>query len=203
MDWTQLAAWIYRDSTIDLAKIRAHKIGTVYVDPRSSNAATVCGALRFEGVTPGLYYSPGWFAGPTPQQHAQKLSDYVQKAGIISGGEPVMVDLELLSPPWVRTFLTSLHAHLPRRPLAYTNCPFQNETVVPVATLAGFGMHWYPQLYYGDTLPDGRLRPADAAAVIAEVARIYPPELVHPFYDGAALPADARDGCVFTLERLP
>jgi hypothetical protein len=31
----------------------------------------------------------------------------------------------------------------------------------------------------------------------------YPPNMLHPFYDGARLPADARDGCVFTAERIP
>ena len=55
---------------------------------------------------------------------------------------------------------------------------------------SGTGLHWYPQMYYGD------MSPADPAAVMLEVTRIYPPEMVHPFYDGACVPADARDGCV-------
>jgi hypothetical protein len=35
------------------------------------------------------------------------------------------------------------------------------------------------------------------------VTRIYPPEMVHAFYDGACVPADALDGCALTYERLP
>lgn len=197
MDWTTLAAWLYEQDTPDYTKLSTHGIGVVYLDPRSGNAATVAADLRAHGLAAGIYYCPSWFPGPTPQGHAQLVSDYVQKDGIIVTGEPVMLDLEALSPVWVTAFLKSLRSYLPSRPLAYTNAPFQDQTVVPVATLQQYGIHWYPQTYYGD------MSPADPAAVLLEVCRIYPPAMVHPFYDGARLPADARDGCVFTLERLP
>jgi hypothetical protein len=197
MNWATLGAWICRDSTVAVNKCLAHKIGCVYIDPRSGNAAAIAVMLRTAGIVPGIYYAPNWFPGPEPQGHAQIVSDYVQKDGLLAHDEPVMVDLEQLSIPWVEAFLKSYRQHLPQRPTAYTNEPFQNETVVPVATLQQFGLHWYPQTYYGD------MSPADSAAVMLEVNCIYDPTMVHPFYDGAHLPADAHDGCIFTLERLP
>jgi hypothetical protein len=198
VDWTKLGAWVYENNPVDLAKIAKYKIGTVYVDPRSGNAATVTAQLRAAGVTPGIYFDPHWDGGNmTPQQHAGVISNYVQHTGLIEPGEPVMLDMEALSIPWVANFLEEYRDHLPERPTAYTNAPFQNQTVVPVNALKTYGLHWYPQTYYGD------MSPADTAAVMLEVARIYPPDMVHPFYDGAHLPADARDGAVFTLERLP
>jgi hypothetical protein len=197
MNWTTLGAWIYKDDTYVKAICDRHNIGVIYIDPRSGNAQQVAASVRADNRTAGVYYVPGWTPGPTPQQHAQIVSDYVQKAGIIVTGEPVMLDLEQLSIPWVEAFLKSYRQHLPQRPTAYTNEPFQNETVVPVATLQKYGLHWYPQTYYGD------MSPADSAAVMLEVSRIYDPTMVHPFYDGAHLPADVHDGCIFTLERLP
>jgi hypothetical protein len=197
MDWNALGAWLYEDSVPNFAKLGAHKIKVVYIDPRSGNAAATCSSLRANGFTPGIYYVPQWFPGPTPQEHAKKVSDYVQVQKLVQTGEPVMLDLEALSTIWVTAFLKSYRQHLPTRPTAYTNAPFQNETVVPVDVLQQYGLHWYPQMYYGD------MSPADPAAVMLEVTRIYPPEMVHPFYDGACIPADARDGCVFTCERIP
>jgi hypothetical protein len=47
------------------------------------------------------------------------------------------------------------------------------------------------------------MSPADPAAVVLEAARIFTPNAVHPFYDGAHLPPDARDGCVYLMDRIP
>ena len=197
MNWDGRSAWVYRDSPPDYAKALRYRIDTVYIDPRTWNAPTVCADIRAHALTAGFYYVPGWTPGPTPQEHAKIVSDYVQVNKLLKPGEPVMLDLEQLSIPWVEAFLKKLRAYLPSRPLAYTNAPFQNETVVPVAALEAADAHWFPQLYYG------QMQPADAAAVMAEVCRIYDPAKVHPFHDGAMLPVDSRDCCVFTLERLP
>lgn len=199
---TRRSAWAYENSPPLIAVLKAHNIEVEYIDPRSGGAAQACSTLRANGITPGLCYAPNWNPGLTPQAHAKIVSDYVQHGGMILPGEPVMVDLELLSPVWVTAFLKKLRAYLPTRPLSYTNCPFQNETVVPVDALKKYGLHWFPQLYYGPSATDS-MPPADGAAVILEVCRIFDPAKVHPFYDAARLPADWRDGAIFTQERLP
>ncbi len=57
-------------------------------------------------------------------------------------------------------------------------------------------MPFFVQLYYGDMR-------ACAAEALLEAALDYEPAQVYPFYDGAALPSDSHEGCIFTLERLP
>jgi hypothetical protein len=53
------------------------------------------------------------------------------------------------------------------------------------------------------------MSPVDLASTMMQTARIYPPGMVHPFYAGERLPPDedvpydTKDGCVFTLERVP
>jgi hypothetical protein len=84
--------------------------------------------------------------------------------------------------------------------MAYTNEPFKDGTIVPIAALTAdpaHPVHWYPQLYHGD------MSPADPAAVVLEASRWYNSNCVHPFYDGAHLPGDSRDGCIFHQGRLP
>lgn len=93
--------------------------------------------------------------------------------------------------------MKSYRSYLPSRPTAVTVAPFQ-APVLPIATFVDAGFHCYPQLYYGG------MEAADGAAVALELARAgFPADRIHPFYDGAALPEDARDGAVFTMERLP
>ena len=72
MDWTALGGWLYEDSVPNFAKLSAHKIKVVYIDPRSGNAAATCSSLRANGFTPGIYYVPQWFPGPTPARARQE-----------------------------------------------------------------------------------------------------------------------------------
>lgn len=192
-----LSAWLYENDPPDYQRIAKYGIGTVYLDPRSQNVVSVAADLRNHNVTPGLYYDPHWNPGLTTLQQAQKISDYVQKGGMIVVGEPVMLDLELLSIPWMTAFVKSYRSYLPSRPTSVTVAPFQ-APVLPIQAFLAAGFDCYPQLYYGD------MSPADGAAVTLELVRAgYPADRVHPFYDGARLPTDARDGAIFTLERLP
>lgn len=197
MDWNARAAWLYQNDPPDYAKIAAHGVGVVYVDPRSGNAKAVVDDVRAHGLTPGIYYDPHWTGGITAKEQAQVVSDYVQKAKLIRTGEPVMLDIELLSIPWVTEFVKAYRSYLPSRPTAVTVAPFQTP-VLPIGAFIGAGFHCYVQTYYGD------MSPADGIAAVLELVRAgYPAYKVHPFYAGERLPADARDGAVFTMERLP
>ena len=185
MDWNRLAAWMYGGDPPDYAKLSAHGIATVYADPNSGNAKAVTADLRTHGIVPGIYYDPHWYGGLTVQEQAKKISDFVQVAKLIQPGEPVMLDLELLSATWVAAFIKAYRSYLPSRPTAYTNGPFQTP-VVPVQAILDAGFHWYAQLYYGPTPTTPDMAPADGAAIILEIARAgFPADRIHPFYDGA------------------
>jgi hypothetical protein len=201
VDWTALAAWIYLDSTVDWAKVDRYKISTVYIDPRSGNASEVRDDIRAHGKQCGAYTVAAWkpdlggaaFSVWTSQRLQALLP---RQAG--SEAAPYMADLEAVSQQYQRDFLTDYRRRQPARPSSYTNEPWKDGTVVPIPELVKSGFHWYPQLYYGG------MSPADGAGVVLEVCRWgFPADRVHPFYDGARLPLDRRDGCVFTLERLP
>lgn len=102
MDWSKRAAWLYENSGLDYPRLAAHAIGTIYVDARADNAKTIVDHAHAVGLQAGIYYDPHWFGGLTPQQQAKKVSDYVQVAKIVATGDPVMLDLELLSIAWVQ-----------------------------------------------------------------------------------------------------
>jgi hypothetical protein len=191
---------VYKEGVPDRAKITKYAIGTVYVDPRSTNAAEVIASLRAYGVTPGLYECPGWYGNPTPPTFvaavAAHANELIPRVG--ASAPPVMLDLEGVSKDWIASAVRLYRKSQPRRPTAFTTEPFQDGTVVPFGALLNANMEWYPQLYHGD------MSPADPAAVILELCRWgFPAAKIHPFYDGANLPLDHRDGAVFTLERCP
>jgi hypothetical protein len=206
MDWNRLAAWLDKDDTPDYPKLAQHNIGVVYIDPRSTNVRDVKGGCATHGIIAGIYIAADWMPSWTAAMYAdwtsEQLNTFLPRS-THPEAPPCMLDIEKpRGTAWAETFIQAYRKHQPVRPTSYTNEPFQGG-LVPVGALALAKMHWYPQMYYGDTLPDGRLRPADAAAVMLEAAREYPAEMVHPFYDGKQLPGDARDGCVFTLGRIP
>src|SRR5260221_4086642 len=123
MDWSRRAAWLYQGSSPDYPKLAAHAIGTIYVDARDDNAKAIIDDARSHGLQAGIYYDPHWFGGLTPQQQAKKVSDYVQVAKLVAVGDPVMIDLELLSIAWVQAFVQSYRSYLPSRPTALTRAP--------------------------------------------------------------------------------
>lgn len=201
MDWGARAAWIYLNDQPDYAKLTRNRITVVYLDPRSTNAATVITDLRAHGLVAGIYTVPGWWGTSDPAAYAKTTSDLANR--LIprqrpAEAPPLMLDLEGVSKDWQAETVAAYRRYQPARPTAYTNAPFQDGTVVPTQTLVDAGLHWYVQLYYGN------MSPCDPAAALLEVCRwAYPPTMVHPFYDGARVPGDWRDGCVFTLERMP
>lgn len=198
MDWSVLAAWIYEDDDVDLAKLAAHRIGVVYIDPRSSNAAAVRDKLRAAGLVCGAYFATDHFPGLTGQGFAlavsQKLNALLPRGGAPEA-PPAMLDLEGCDAAWQAQCLQTYRSYQPARPTSYTNAPFQGG-LLPVAAINTARMPMYVQLYYGG------MQPADGAAAVLDAVRAGVAD-VRPFYDGAALPSDARDGCVFTLERIP
>lgn len=202
MNWQARSGWIYQGTAWGdvQQKADANAIAVVYVDPRSANAAETVGAIRLDGATPGIYVAHNWWPNTSTVVFATMASNYVED--LLQPDEPVMFDLEPVMTVYAMHLAAEWRKRRQQRPTAVTVAPFQGA-YVPVAALVSRGIHVYVQCYYGDTLPDGRLRPADPAAVCLEMAREGNPAFVHPFYDGAALPSDARDGCVFTLERLP
>lgn len=206
MNWDARSAWVYEGTIPDPAKAARHGIEVVYVDPRSANAAAAISTLRAAGLTPGIYTSPNWEDALGGAAFADwtngVLNSLLHRVGAAEA-PPYMADLEGRDVAWQTAFLDRYRQHQPGRPSSATVAPFQGG-YVPTAHLAARGFHLYPQLYYGDPLPDGRLPSADPAGVLLEMARQgFPAAMLHPFYDGAALPSDARDGCVFTLERIP
>ena len=200
MNWNALAAWLYLNDEVDWAKADRYGVQVIYFDPRSGNAPHVRDEILAHGRLPGIYTVPNWCPGLSGSQFALWTSQQLQRLLPRTGAEapPYMADLEAVSIDWQRAFLQTYRSYQPRRPSSYTNEPFKDGTVVPVPELAAAGFHWYPQTYCGD------MHAADAAAVVLEVARWgFPADRIHPFYAGERLPADHRDGCVFTLERLP
>lgn len=200
MNWSALAAWLYESDTPDYGKLAAHAIEVVYVDPRSGNAAAVIADLRAHAVAPGIYTAPSWHPSMDGPMFAlwtsQQLNALLPRAGAPEAS-PFMADLEGVDVSWQTAFLASYRSYEPARPSSATVAPFQGG-LVATGRLAVAGFHLYPQLYYGD------MTPADPAGVLLELARQgFPADRLHPFYDGARLPSDARDGCVFTAERLP
>lgn len=199
MNWGDLSAWVYQDSIPDTAKAKAHGIAAVFIDPRSSNAEAQIAAIRAAGLTPGIYTSLSW-GPPDPTSFAKWTSDALNHFLPRNGAPvaaPYMADLETTDVRWVETFLSTYRKYQPQRPSAYTNAPFQGG-YVPAAALVAARFEVFIQVYYGD------MSAADGSAALLEQARHgVPAANLHPFYDGAALPRDARDGCVFTLERLP
>jgi hypothetical protein len=201
VNWDARAAWIYEDTGFsDVApKLTEHQIGAVYVDPRSANIEALIADIRSHGLVPGIYTDPSWMPQMNGVGFAQWTSYMLNKYLPRTSGEapPYMADLEQMSLPWQRTFLAAYRLRQPRRPSSVTVAAFQGP-VLALTTMRLLGFHLYPQLYYGD------MSSADAAAVVLELVRLgFPADRVHPFYDGVRLPSDARDGCVFTLERIP
>ena len=202
MDWTAKAAWIYENGVPDFNKLAEHGIKVVYVDPRSANTAEVIKSITDNGLVAGIYTVPSW----QPQMNGlgfAKWTSYLLNTFLPrANGEtpPYMADVEgdqLRNAEWVDSFLSTYRNYQPARPSSMTVEPFQGG-YVPVKALVAARFHLYPQVYYGD------MSPADSAAVVLENVRSgMPADSVHPFYDGAAIPRDARDGAIFTAERLP
>lgn len=200
MNWYDMAAWLDQDWDPNIDQIIAHKIKTVYVDPRAENAMEAILTLKGHGIVPGLYAVAGWQdTGNTPAEFAKWCSlqlNHFLPRGTAPEAPPFMVDIEQPhTTQYTTSFLNAYRTYQPHRPSSYTCEPFQGG-LVPCSMLLGLGFHWYPQCYYGN------MDPADIGAVVLEAVREFPAQKVHPFYDGARLPSDARDGCVFTLGRL-
>jgi hypothetical protein len=213
---TTRAVWIGRtDSGVVRARLYDHAINYLGYSPLDPGAKVHMDAVRTEKRIPFLYSDPHWYglAGDgSALKYREKLD--ADCARLLQPGEPLMVDLEQVSMEYVRrlvngapgnrgligsnnpSFLAGTQAG---RPLWYTNEPFKDGTVVPIDVLRLVpGLRWFPQLYYGN------MDPADAAAVVLEVAQWgFPATQVLPFYDGTRIASDQRDGCYFVAERIP
>lgn len=205
MDWSRLAGWLYENGTPDIEKLRRYKIGVVYVDPRSLNAEQVIRDLRAAGVNAGLYEVPQWYPGITASAFATKVSTDIQRLipqayplPTQTQGAPVMLDFEQLPRQWIADFAASYHRLRPARETCFTTEPYKYGQDIPIPELAALGWPWFVQLYTADMSPVD-----DPAWALLAIARGYPPQLVHGFYDGARPPARATDGAIFTVERLP
>lgn len=200
MNWYARSAWVYENwapGDSDAAKLKQHGIELVYIDPRSTNAAEVIQWLHDNGFGYGIYFDPSWFNWPSPLATAKLAAGYLSKLGLNGSFQPVMFDLETKSTAWVTAFLVAWRVLRPTRATAYTNSPFQGG-FVPSLRLRLARVHVYVQLY------EGEMQPVDSAAALLEIGRQgTPASMLHPFYDGAAIPGDSRDGCVFTYERIP
>lgn len=200
MNWSGKAAWIYEDATPDLvAKAQRYGLKVVYLDVRRTGHAASIAALRNAGIVAGAYFASSWFA-TSAVAFADEVNVILNGAlpkGTAAEAPPCMLDLEECPVQWVNDCLVRYREHQPKRPTALTDEPFQGG-VLPWPEIRAAGMHYYPQLYHGD------MSPADGAAVVLEACRyLGDPNKVHPFYDGEHWGSDQRDGCYFTLERMP
>jgi hypothetical protein len=198
MNWNAKSAWIYEETMPDIAKARKYGIEVIYVDLRSSNAKSVIERVQGAGLIAGAYFAPDWM----PSVSANGFADWVsQQLNTLLPKKleapPCMLDLEVPT-QFAVDVITRYRSHQPNRPTSYTNAPFQGN-LVPISTIAKWGLHMYVQLYYGG------MQAADASAALMEQVRRggMLSQAIHPFYDGAAYAKDQRDGCYFTLERLP
>ena len=192
------SAWIYPGTVPDKAKCAAHDITTILLDPRDGAAQSTIAKIHADGLIAGLYFDPSWYGYPSPLATARIASGHLKRLGLNASWQPVMFDLETKDVAWVRKFLLAWRVLRPTRSTAYTNAPFQGG-YVPSLALKLARVDVYVQLYEGDP-PVG----IDPAAALLEIARQgTPASRLYPFYDGASLPSTARDGCVFTLERIP
>lgn len=201
MNWNSRAAWIYKDTMPNLSTASKYGIRVIYADPTSSNILDVFNFLRTNNILPGAYFASSWVPEEqTGIQFADWVSNTLNKVlprGTLPEAPPCMLDLERPDRNWAIECIKHYRTHQPSRPTSYTNAPFQGG-YVPTSDLKTCNMHLYIQLYYGD------MSPADqSAAILEQIRQGMPSNMVHPFYDGARYTADARDGCYFTLERMP
>lgn len=201
MDWFAKSAWIYEDATPDFDKCKKYGIKVIYIDPRSNNVEAVVSEIRAAGLTPGAYFADSWsLVGETGAQFADWINVILTMKlprGTLMEAPPCMLDIERKDVTWASNCISRYRAHQPARPTSYTNAPFQGN-YIPHGALVKYNMNLYVQLYYGD------MSPADASAAILEQIRLgMPPDMTHPFYDAAHYGSDQRDGCYFTLERMP
>jgi hypothetical protein len=200
MNWRAVMTWIDKDAGVDFAKCRRYGITIILVDARSVNATQVIAEIRAQGLTAALYFAT-WpqypvDAGAFAAEVSRVSNILIPRTG--PEAPPLMLDLEQKSKQWIHDCISTYRRYQPHRPTAFTTEPFQDDTVIPMHAIHRAGIHWYVQLYRGD------MSPVDSSAAVLEVCRWgFPADMVHPFYDGARLPADHRDGAVFTLERLP
>ncbi len=98
MNWAARSAWVYQESIPDTAKAARYGIETVYVDPRSSNAAAAIKELRAAGIEAGAYVSSAWpeVGGGAVQGadwFSSKLDALLPRVGTAEA-PPAMLDLE-------------------------------------------------------------------------------------------------------------
>jgi hypothetical protein len=200
MNWSAKAAWLYAGNQPDWGKVAKYGIQVIYIDPRDAiYAKQLVADIRNRGLTPGAYVATSWYVGTSEGfgDYVSFLANSVIPKGSLAEAPPLMLDLETVPIYWAAAIIREYRKHQPARPTAYTNEPFKDSTVVPTVIMQQANLHWYVQLYQGD------MTAVDPAAAMMQVARIYPPNMVHPFYDGARWGTDHKDGCYFTLERMP
>jgi hypothetical protein len=200
VNWNARAAWINEGQGLDVD--RAHKYGLtiLYVSARGATKQLIAD-IQAAGLIAGLYADPSWTPGITAPVFAKQASDWLQTfvpRPWPNEAPPFMADIEVHDPAYVTAFLAEYRRWQPARPSSITVEPFQGG-LVPTDEIAARGFHLYPQTFYGD------MSPADEAGVLLELTRQgFPAAALHPMYAGERFPArDARDGCVFTIERLP
>lgn len=209
--------WVGRtDSGYSRSFLKAKGL-TPFYSPLDPGAVAHMTAWRSETNSEcGLYIDPHWY-GLAADGHALDFRKVVDDAiaSLLRPGEPVSLDLEVVSLDYVRRlFLGSsgnrglLRSGNTAKPtgtqqglriLRYTNEPFKNGTVVPTDVFARCSeLQWDPQMYYGN------MSSAAEAAVVLEIARWgINSDVIHPFRDGMLIASDDRDAMYFTAERLP
>lgn len=210
MIWMKRGAMLYKEDPVDWPVADGHGIEVFYVDERATNAAAVLADVVGRGHSGGLYFCASeewWPTLPTPAEIVAHVKERVRalipQAYPLSTqqrGAPVMLNYEppRCSKDWLAEVLRLYRVALPSRETCVCFPARQDQTVLPLVAMRNAGVHWYVELFYGDMSPD------NAAAAMLQAARLYPPSMVGPCYDGAALPSDwIDDGVIFVEERIP
>lgn len=198
IDWTVMGVWWDRDN-LDTGKLDAFKAHYVYVDSHTPDAASKCSAIRDIARTPGLYFDPHWVGLLDPKIQAKRCYD--EAMACLHPGEPIMLDVEQLTLAWTTAFIRAIRQHMPYRPISLTFGPGQDTSVIPASYMKHLGLHAYIQLY-DDKMNDAPAKQVWPAKRDLEIHGL-PVEMIHPVYEGAGVPWDATDGCIFTLSDLP
>lgn len=220
-DWRSRLCWIGRtDSGVVRQRLYDRNILGIGLSVLDPGAPKWAAAIRNELGFPFWYSDPHWFglAGDgSALKYRQQIDADMQR--LAHPTDMLMLDLEQVSAEYVKRLLNGapgnrglVGSNNPQqpvgtqqgRPIAYTNEPWKDPSVVPYTDVALAGLHWYAQLY------DGAMTAADGAGVTLEILRWMQAEGVgdyannlHAFYDGARIVPDQRDGAYFTAERIP
>jgi len=188
--------WIDEGHDVEKDKLIAHEIYYPYFSHRDSRVTNdYLKGVVAQGFSPGIYTAWNWY-NLDPVSYAIKIDNELRRIGF-GGNPPVCIDIEIHDPHYLTTFFAKWRQIRPTRKTYFTFEGFQGGLLGPVIPeLLTRNLYFVPQLYRGD------MSPLEHSPMIDLLMYGIPGNLLHGFYDAAALPSVWR-GFAFTQERLP